>query len=86
MSTPLKETQLQCLNCKTWFRSPIQVANERGFDNLNMQDCTFGCPACRLKVPFGKANMRWQRADERGGYSGDDTVGPNPPAQPFPKE
>jgi hypothetical protein len=51
-----------------------------------MQDCTFGCPACRLKVPFGKANMRWQRADERGGYSGDDTVGPNPPAQPFPKE
>lgn len=66
--------QFQCLNCKTWCRSPISFADSEGFATSTLFGNRFGCPTCRQLVPCNKENMRWSRADGKGGWQGVDTT------------
>lgn len=71
----ISNMQLQCLNCKTWFSSPIQFGDSESFASSHMSGNVFVCPTCRSPVPCNKENMRWVRADGRGGWVGVDTKG-----------
>jgi hypothetical protein len=70
----IREMQLQCLNCKTWYRSPIQFKYDENFDTATLQGTRFGCPACATRNPLTKANVRWSRSDGKGGWVGNDTT------------
>lgn len=69
----LKRVELQCLNCKTWFPSPIQFGSDMTFESSTLTGNRFGCPKCGAVVPCNKENMRWSRSDGRGGFVGIDT-------------
>jgi hypothetical protein len=71
----LSTMQLQCLACKKWFASPIQFGDSESFESAGMWGNTFGCPSCRQMVPCNKENMRWVRADGKGGFVGNETRG-----------
>lgn len=72
---PIARMQLQCLSCKTWFSSPIQLGNAASFDSSKLEGNVFACPKCQQWVPCNKENMRWVRSDGRGGFVGIDTKG-----------
>jgi len=68
----LKRTELQCMNCKTWFPSPIQFGSQQAFEASTLKGNLFGCPACGRMVPCNQENMRWSRSDGKGGFVGID--------------
>lgn len=70
----LKQNQLQCMNCKTWFASPIQFADSGTFETASMAGNQFKCPKCGTWVPCNKENMRWVQSDGQGGFVGIDTA------------
>lgn len=68
----LKRMELQCLSCKTWFPSPIQFGDSESFESSFLSGNQFGCPVCKSSVPCNKENMRFTRADGKGGWVGKD--------------
>ncbi len=68
----IKRVELQCIQCKTWFPSPIQMGDTGSFETSTLIGNSFGCPSCRTMVPCNKENMRWARSDGKGGWVGAD--------------
>lgn len=70
--TEIRRVELQCLNCKTWFPSPIQFGDTESFERSSLIGNRFGCPVCQTMVPCNKENMRHARTDGKGGWVGTD--------------
>lgn len=64
-------TQFQCLNCKTWSASPIQIGDMNSFNSGTITGNTYKCPNCNQWVPCNKENMRI--SDGKSGFVGSDT-------------
>lgn len=66
-----KSIEIQCLNCKTWFTSPIFFGDINSFDASQLSGNTVTCPKCRKSTGCNKENMRVKSDD--GGFRGKDT-------------
>lgn len=65
--------EVQCISCKTWFKSPIQSGTPESFDTSTLEGNNAQCEACGRMSPCNKENMRWARSDGNGGWRGIDT-------------
>jgi hypothetical protein len=71
MPTEIKEIQIRCLTCGTWFRSPIFFAYWEAFEGSGMMGNTVTCPSGHI-TGCNKENMRVRF--EGGGFVGADTI------------
>lgn len=72
---PLKRVEMQCIACKSWFPSPIQMGSMEALLSTFTAGNITNCPSCGRMVPCNKENMRVTRSDGKGGWVGDDTRG-----------
>ena len=68
----VKSIEIQCINCKEWFVSPIFFGDIDSFDSSTMIGNRVNCPKCGSIVPCNKENMRVRSSD--GGFKGIDTI------------
>ncbi|MEM5017888.1 hypothetical protein WKH31_16460 [Metabacillus indicus] len=66
-----KAVQIKCLNCNTWFDSPIFFGNLDTFDSSTLEGNSVQCPKCSKMTGCNKENMRVSSDD--GGFRGKDT-------------
>lgn len=69
---PTTVQEMQCVHCKTWFTSPIQMPDAATFAGANVADNEMNCSNCGEMTPCNKENMRWRLLDGRGGFVGGD--------------
>ena len=69
----IRRVEVQCVHCKTWFPSPIQIGDTDSFDTSTIEGNIVQCPNCHKLSPCNKENMRWVRSDGKGGWVGIDT-------------
>lgn len=69
--TQTKVLEIKCLNCGTWFPSPIFFGDIESFDSSFMQGNLAQCPKCNKMTGCNKENMRV--ISENGGFRGNDT-------------
>lgn len=68
----VEELQIKCLNCNTWFPSPIFFGDLVSFDKSSMEGNTVQCPNCNKMTSCNKENMRVRASG--GGFVGNKTV------------
>lgn len=66
-----KVLEIKCLNCGTWFPSPIFFGDINSFDTSIMSGNSAQCPHCHKMTGCNKENMRV--ISEEGGFRGKDT-------------
>lgn len=69
----IKRIELQCMSCKMWIPSPIQIGDTESFETSKLIGNRFQCTVCGSMSPCNKENMRWARSDGKGGWVGIDT-------------
>lgn len=69
--TDVKEIQIRCLHCDSWFRSPISIRNLETFDTLTLIGNQVQCPSCKKMTGCNKNNMRVRA--QNAGFVGDNT-------------
>lgn len=71
MPTPVKEIQIRCLTCGTWFPSPIMFGSWEAFESSGLIGNQTNCPKGHW-TGCNKENMRVRF--EGGGFVGADTL------------
>lgn len=66
---------VKCAHCGTVFDSPLFFDATETFDSGDVSGVQVQCPACGKMVHGNKENMRYVRADEKGGFLGNDYFG-----------
>lgn len=66
----IDKIDLQCAACKQWSSSPIMFGDTESFMSSTMIGNTFKCPHCGSKSPCNKENVKFSRADGKGGFVG----------------
>ena len=58
--------EIRCLNCKKWFRSPIQFGDAESFFGSTLINNKAQCPFCKVMTGIDKENMRFDERREDG--------------------
>lgn len=72
MTHAIDRIELQCAACKQWTNSPIQFKDTETFYRYTLSGNKFDCPHCGALSPCNKENVRFTRADGKGGWVGVD--------------
>lgn len=67
-----KTVEIKCLQCNSWFDSPIFFGDSEIMETCTMIGNSAQCPKCGKMTNCNKENIRLRA--EKGGFLGNDTM------------